>query len=79
MSNSVTEQKDPEDDNNFVICTNEDHMSNGYNGDNEWEDLSPAATYSERLIKKKIAARAVARVEQEKCDLKHKHVLSHSL
>ena len=79
MSNPVTANKDLEDDNNFVICTNEAHMSNSYNGDSEWEDLPPAATYSERLTKKKIAARAVAREEKEKCDLKHKHVLSHSL
>ena len=51
MPNRIAENKDPEDDNNFVICTDEDHMSGGYNRDSEWEDLPPAATYSERFTK----------------------------
>ena len=60
MPNPVTENKDQEDDNDFVICTNEDYMSDGYNGDSEWEDLPPAATYSEQLTKRKITAQAAA-------------------
>lgn len=51
----ATENEDPEDSNDFIIYTDEDDMSDGYNGDSEWDDLPPAATYAEHLTKKKKA------------------------
>ena len=50
-------QSGDEEDDNFVICTDEEYMSGGYIGNSEWENLPPAP---ERLNKKIIAAHATA-------------------
>ena len=52
-------------------------MSDSYIGNSEWEILPPAATYTERLTKKKIVARATAMRRAEE-DLKLNHTLYHN-
>ena len=70
-------QSSDEEDDNFVTHTDEEYMSDGYIGNSEWGTLPPAATYTERLTKKKIGARATAMRRAEE-DLKLNHTLYHS-
>ena len=70
-------QSSDEEDDNFVTHTDEEYMSDGYIGNSKWETLPPAATYTEQLTKKKIAACATAMRHAEE-DLKLNHTLYHS-